>query len=203
MQSKGNKPINRDKHGMEEYLQIFREAGALHEGHFRLTSGLHSPVYFQCALVLQFPRFAALFAEKIIVAFKAQKIDVVISPAIGGMVIGQEVGRQLDVKTIFSERQDNRMALRRGFSIKPGERVLICEDVVTTGGSVFEVMDLIRKSDARIVGVGYIVDRSAGAVQFGVQQHAVMELNTPVFKPEDCPLCAQHIPIQKPGSRKD
>jgi len=188
---------------VEEYLQIFRESGALHEGHFRLTSGLHSPVYFQCAVVLQFPKFAAFFAGKIIGAFEAQKIDMVISPAVGGMVIGQEVGRQLNVKTIFSERQDNRMVLRRGFSIKPGERVLICEDVVTTGGSVFEVMDLVKMSDARIVGVGYIVDRSGGAVQFGVQQHAVLKLDAPTFKPDDCPLCAQKIPIQKPGSRKN
>ncbi len=166
---------------MEDYLHIFREAGALQEGHFRLTSGLHSPIYFQCALVLQFPRYASFFADKIITGFNDEKIDAVISPAIGGIVIGQEVGRQLNVKTIFSERQENRMILRRGFSIKPGERVLICEDVVTTGGSVFEVIELMKGKGAQIIGVGYIVDRSGGMVKFGVKQHAVMQSERPVI----------------------
>ena len=162
-----------EQNGMEAYQRIFRETGALHEGHFRLTSGLHSPVYFQCALVLQYPRYTSLFAGKILTEFQGVGVDTVISPAVGGIVIGQEVGRQLGVRTIFSERQDNRMQLRRGFSIKPGERVLICEDVVTTGGSVFEVIALVRESGTEIVGVGYIVDRSGGTVQFGVRQHPI------------------------------
>lgn len=188
---------------MEDYQQIFRETGALHEGHFKLTSGLHSAVYFQCALVLQYPRYASLFAEKIVAAFKGSKIDTVISPAVGGIVIGQEVGRQLGVKTIFSERQDNLMKLRRGFILTPGEKVLVCEDVVTTGGSVFEVIELVKNAEAKVVGVGFIVDRSGGKVRVGVEQHAVLELNAESFKPEDCPMCARKLPIEKPGSRKE
>jgi len=186
---------------MDEYLKIFRETGALHEGHFRLTSGLHSPVYFQCALVLQYPRHAALFAGKIIEAFKNEKIEAVISPAVGGIVIGQEVGRQLGVRTIFSERQDDRMMLRRGFSLSPDERVLVCEDVVTTGGSVFEVIGLVKQAGAVPVGAGYIVDRSGGKVRFGIPRHAVMNLDAPAYKPEECPMCARNLPVQKPGSR--
>jgi orotate phosphoribosyltransferase len=189
--------------GNERYLKIFRETGALHEGHFKLTSGLHSAVYFQCALVLQYPRYTALFAEKIVAAFTGQNIDTVITPAVGGIVIGQEVGRQLDVRTIFSERRDDRMMLRRGFALKPGERVLVCEDVVTTGGSVFEVIDLARGARAEIVGVGFIVDRSGGSVKFGVKQFSVMEMQTETFQPDECPMCARNMPIEKPGSRMD
>jgi orotate phosphoribosyltransferase len=183
-------------------LTIFEESGALLNGHFMLTSGLHSQRYFQCALVLQYPYNCHLLAEKIVTHFKNKKIDVVISPAIGGMVVGQEVGRQLGVRTIFAERKDGKMQLRRGFSLSPGEKVLICEDVVTTGGSVFEVIDIAKQQGAEIAGVGFIVDRSDGAVKFSVSQYSVIQLATEAYLPEDCPMCREGQPIQKPGSRQ-
>jgi orotate phosphoribosyltransferase len=186
---------------MPEIMDIFRKSGALLEGHFRLTSGLHSPVYFQCALVLQYPEYCSQLADKIRNHFSEKQIDLVIAPAIGGIVIGQELGRQLGVRTIFTERQEGVMALRRGFSISAGEKVLVCEDVVTTGGSVFEVIDIIRQSGAQLAGVGYIVDRSGGKVKFGCDQYAVIQLSTRTYEPADCPMCKSSIPLVKPGSR--
>jgi orotate phosphoribosyltransferase len=186
---------------MPKIMEIFGKSGALLNGHFRLTSGLHSPVYFQCALVLQYPDYCRQIAEKIRQCFSAKKIDVVIAPAIGGIVIGQEVGRLLGVRTIFSERKDGAMALRRGFSIAAGEKVLVCEDVVTTGGSVFEVIEIVKKARAEIIGVGFIVDRSGGKVNFGYEQYAVVQLSAQTYDPADCPLCKSNIPLVKPGSR--
>jgi orotate phosphoribosyltransferase len=187
---------------MDDILEMFRRSGALLNGHFQLTSGLHSPAYFQCAKVLQYPQFSESLAARIVDHFAAKQFDVVISPAIGGIVVGQEVGRQINVRTIFSERKDNEMQLRRGFEIGKGERVLICEDVVTTGGSVFEVIDLVKAKGAEIAGVGFIVDRSNGNADFGVDQFAVIQLNAETYPAESCPLCADGIPIEKPGSRK-
>ena len=186
---------------MADILEIFKKSGALLDGHFCLTSGLHSSVYFQCALVLQYPDYCRYIAEKIVSYFASQKIELVVSPAMGGMVIGQEVGRQLGVRTIFTERKDGIMNLRRGFSIATGEKVLICEDVVTTGGSVFDVIEIVRQAKGEITGVGYIVDRSDGKVMFGYDQYAVIQLNAQNYKPDDCPLCKDHIPLIKPGSR--
>ena len=185
-----------------DVLAIFKETGALLSGHFSLTSGLHSPNYFQCARVLQHPRYCQLLAENIIQYFKLKAIDVVISPAVGGIVIGQEVGRQLGVRSIFVERKNRAMCLRRGFKIKSGERVLICEDVVTTGGSVFEVIELIKRAGAEVTGVGYIVDRSNGKVDFNVDQYAVIKLDVKTYSESECPLCKQGQPIEKPGSRQ-
>ena len=186
---------------MDQIIGIFKKTGALSQGHFRLTSGLHSATYFQCARVLQYPEYCTLLAGKISQHFKDKKIDVVIAPAVGGIVIGQEVGRQLAARTIFSEREEGRMTLRRGFSLAPGEQVLVCEDVVTTGGSVFEVLDIVRAAGALAVGVGFIVDRSGGTVDFDTEQFSSVQLKVETFKPENCPLCARQIPIQKPGSR--
>jgi orotate phosphoribosyltransferase len=185
-----------------DVLAIFKETGALLSGHFFLTSGLHSSDYFQCARVLQHPRYCQLLAENIIQYFKLKTIDVVLSPAIGGIVIGQEVGRQLGVRTIFAERKNGAMCLRRGFKIKSGERVLICEDVVTTGGSVFEVIELVKSAGADVAGVGYIVDRSNGKVDFSVDQYAVIKLEAKIYSESECPLCKQGQPIEKPGSRQ-
>jgi orotate phosphoribosyltransferase len=185
----------------DEIIEIFKKSGALLTGHFQLTSGLHSPTYFQCARVLQYPEYNKLLANKIVRHYKSQFIDVVISPAIGGIVVGQEVGRQLGVRTIFAERKEGKMQLRRGFELDDGEKVLVCEDVATTGGSVFEVIDLVRAEGAEVKGVGLIVDRSNGQVDFKVEQHALVQLNAETFPPEDCPLCQKGDPIQKPGSR--
>jgi len=200
MQSIDQKEINTSAN--DDIIKIFEESGALLKGHFRLTSGLHSEKYFQCALVLQYPHHCHLLSEKIVAYFKDKKIDVVISPAIGGIVVGQEVGRQLGVRTIFAERAEGKMQLRRGFALSPDERVLICEDVVTTGGSVFAVMDVVKQHGAEICGVGFIVDRSDGRVNFSVDQFAVMRMATQTYKPEQCPMCKANLPVQKPGSRQ-
>jgi orotate phosphoribosyltransferase len=189
----------------EYILEMFRESGALLEGHFRLTSGLHSNQYFQCAKVLQYPKFCETLCGAIAARFKSAHLDAVIAPALGGIVVGQEVGRQLNIRTMFTERSEGVMQLRRGFAISPGEHVLVCEDVVTTGGSVNEVIGIVRSAGGIVAGVGFLVDRSGGAVKFDVTpadaQFAVMSLKVAAFKPEDCPLCKQGLPVVKPGSR--
>ena len=144
----------------KDYLKIFEETRALMYGHFVLSSGLHSDTYFQCAKVLQYPKYLSLFGEVLAKHFSSLDIDKVISPAIGGIVLGTEVGRRLDKKTIFSERSEGVMKLRRGFNIKKGEKILIIEDVLSTGGSIKEVIELISKYRGNLVGVGVIVDRS-------------------------------------------
>jgi orotate phosphoribosyltransferase len=186
---------------LKEALKVFKQTGALKQGHFRLTSGLHSATYFQCALVLQFPEHCAYLARHIVDYFKDRQIDVVVAPAIGGIVIGQEVARQLNCRIIFCEREDGQMKLRRGFSISPGENVLVCEDVVTTGGSVFEVIGVVKNNQANLVGVGFIVDRSGGKVNFDTDQYAVVKMKVETFSEKECPLCKQEIAIDKPGSR--
>lgn len=187
----------------ETILAIFRETGALLEGHFQLTSGLHSPQYFQCARVLQYPEYLHRFAGELASLYKDSALDAVISPALGGIVVGTEVGRILNVRTMFSERKNGVMELRRGFELRKGERILVVEDVVTTGGSVFEVINLVRAADAVPAGVGFIVDRSKGALDFHTEQHALLRMDAVTYPPEACPLCRNGIPIVKPGSRKD
>lgn len=186
-------------------LEIFRQTQALLEGHFQLTSGLHSDQYFQCAKVLQYPQYAELLCGEIAEHFRSTKIDVVIAPALGGIVVGQEVGRQLCARTMFTERKDGVMQLRRGFEVRQGEHVLVCEDVVTTGGSVSEVIRIVRSLGGTVQGVGYVVDRSGGRVAFGVggpdSQHAVLHMDVVTYQPAACPLCAQNLPLVKPGSR--
>ncbi len=170
------------------------------EGHFRLTSGLHSPHYFQCAKVLQYPAKAELLCREIASAFRDARIDAVIAPALGGIVVGQEVARQLGVRSMFAERKEGRMMLRRGFEISRGERILVCEDVITTGGSVGEVIELVRQAGGEVAGVGAIVDRSGGSVRFpGL--FATMTMNVVTYPPETCPLCASGVPVEQPGSR--
>lgn len=183
---------------------MFRRSGALLEGHFQLTSGLHSNQYFQCAKVLQYPGYCEQLCADIARHFAGARIDVVVAPAMGGIVVGQEVGRQLRVRSMFAERKDGSMQLRRGFEIKPGESVLVCEDVVTTGGSVREVLSIVRAAGGSVAGVGYIVDRSAGRVTFetdGGSQHAVLSMDVVAHPPDSCPLCAEGSPVVKPGSR--
>ncbi len=186
-------------------LTIFKQTGALLEGHFQLTSGLHSNQYFQCAKVLQYPEHCELLCGELAQHFRDASLDVVVAPAMGGIVVAQEVGRQLHKRTMFTERKDGEMLLRRGFEIKRGERVLVCEDVVTTGGSVLEVINIVGRNGGVVAGVGYIVDRSGGRVQFpigpGGKQRSVLTMDVVSSTPESCPLCRAGVPVVKPGSR--
>jgi orotate phosphoribosyltransferase len=185
----------------EELIDLFRACGALLDGHFRLTSGLHSPGYLQCALVLQHPQHAASLGHAIAERTRDLAPTVVLSPALGGVVIGHEAGRALGVRAIFAERQEGRLTLRRGFSVTDRDRVLVIEDVLTTGGSTRETMDVATAAGARVVGAAAIVDRSGGRLRFDVPLHALLEVALPTYEPESCPLCAQGLPVVKPGSR--
>lgn len=186
----------------ENILEIFKKTNSLLSGHFLLTSGLHSNQYFQCAMVLQYPEYIEILAAIIVEKFKGIKVDTVISPAIGGICVGQEVARQLKKRFIFAEREDTKLTLRRGFTIAEGEKCLVCEDVVTTGGSVFEVMDIVKDNNGVVVGVGTIVDRSNGKVSFGVPQVSTLQLDVVSYQPDECPMCKEGTPVVKPGSRK-
>lgn len=185
-----------------DILNIFKKTEALLTGHFLLTSGRHSNIYFQCAKVLQYPEYNEMICSILADYFRKFDFDTVIAPAIGGIVVGQEVARQLNKRFIFVEREDKHLMLRRGFTIQKGEKLLVCEDVVTTGGSVFEVIDIIKSNEAEVIGVAYIVDRSNGKVNFGVPQKNTIMLDAISFVQEECPLCKQGIPIVKPGSKK-
>ncbi len=186
----------------EEVLDLFKATGAFLEGHFLLTSGLHSPHYFQCAKVLQYPQHAQTLCWEIAYNFMTEKVDVVIGPALGGIIVAQEVARLIHARAIFAEREEGKMTLRRGFEIKTGERVLAVEDVVTTGGSINEIIGLAHRAGAKLVGVGFLVDRSQQRVQFDVPKFAVMTMDVVTYTAETCPLCQQGLPLYKPGSRK-
>jgi orotate phosphoribosyltransferase len=186
---------------IDSVLDRFRRVGALLEGHFRLTSGLHSPGYLQCALVLQHPSEAEVCGAGIADRVRDLDPQVVLSPAMGGIVIGQEVGRALGVRAIFAERQDGRLMLRRGFSLEPGERVLVVEDVVTTGMSTRETIEVAKAAGATVVGAAAIIDRSGGQQNLDVPFHALATVSLPTYQPEACPLCAAGQPVIKPGSR--
>jgi len=182
-------------------IDQFRHAGALLEGHFRLTSGLHSPGYLQCALVLQHPRQAEAYGVALAERLRDLGARTVLSPALGGIVIGQEVGRALGIRAIFAERVDGTLTLRRGFSLEPGDTVVVIEDVVTTGGSTRETIEVARAAGARVVGAGAIIDRSGGLQRLDVPFHALAELSLPTYEPASCPLCLVGQPVVKPGSR--
>lgn len=185
----------------DELLDLFRRSGALLEGHFRLSSGLHSPGYLQCALVLQHPDHADALGRAIASRTRGLGATVVLSPALGGVVIGQEVGRALGVRAIFAERQDGALVLRRGFMLADTDRVLVIEDVLTTGGSTRETIQVARVAGAQVVGAASIVDRSAGTVRFDVPFISLLDISLPTYEPGSCPLCAQGIAVVKPGSR--
>lgn len=185
-----------------DIISIFKKTGAFLEGHFLLSSGLHSNKYVQCALVLQYPGYAALLARKLAEQFKGAKADVVVSPAIGGIVLGQEVGRAIGKRAVFAEREEGKLALRRGFDLKEGEKVLVVEDVLTTGGSVREIIKVVKKKKAKLVGVGCIVNRSTRNINFKAPLKFLVRLEIETFDSRECSLCKQGIPVVKPGSRK-
>jgi len=186
-------------------LDVFRSTGAYLSGHFRLTSGLHSPEYLQCALVLQHPQYAEKLGQKLADALLrvagSDKIQMVVSPAIGGLIIGHEVARALGTRFIFAERDAGKMTLRRGFEVTPGETAVVVEDVITTGGSTREVIEALRQRGVRVLAAGSIIDRSGGKVDLGLPRVALETLSVVSHPPESCPLCAQGIPVVKPGSR--
>ncbi len=186
----------------DKAIEIFTQSGALLEGHFRLTSGRHSNQYMQCAQVLQYPHYTEQLCRHLADKFENEKAEVVIGPAMGGIIVSYEVARQLKVPGIFCERQDGEMMLRRGFEIKPGQKVLVVEDVVTTGGSVDEVIKIVQDAGGVVAGVGVLVDRSNGKVDFGVRKEAVLTMDIKSWEAQECPLCAEgKIPVVKPGSR--
>jgi orotate phosphoribosyltransferase len=185
----------------DELLDLYRRSGALLDGHFRLTSGLHSSGYLQCALVLQHPQHAEALGRAIADRTRDLRATVVLSPALGGVVIGHEVARALGVRAMFAERQDGALAMRRGFAIGESDRVLVVEDVLTTGGSTRETMQVATAAGGHVVGAASIVDRSGGTSRFEVPFTALLDVTLPTYEPGACPLCAQGLPVVKPGSR--
>ena len=182
-------------------LDMFRQSGALLEGHFRLSSGLHSEKYLQSALVLQHPEFAEALGSRIAEAVAHLQPTVVVSPALGGIVIGQETARALGVRAIFAERQDGKLLLRRGFALAESDRAVVVEDVITTGGSTRETIDVVTGAGAEVVGAAAIIDRGNDAARLGIPLYALVKLEVPTYQPESCPLCAKGSPVVKPGSR--
>jgi orotate phosphoribosyltransferase len=196
----------------EELLRMFELAGAIRHGHFELSSGLHSGTYVQCALVLQYPRFAAKLGQALAALFSDARIDVVVSPALGGVIIGQEVAHALPapkdaigggVPAMFVERDaSGTMSLRRGFLLKPDQHVLVVEDVWTTGGSTQETIHVVEEAGGRVVAAGALIDRSGGKIEgLSVEANALIELRIENYEPEDCPFCRQGSAASKPGSR--
>ena len=185
-----------------EMERIFKQTGLMLEGHFLLTSGRHSNRYMQCAKLFQYPEYSEMICKDLAGRFAGQKIDVVVGPAVGGIIMSYEMARQFNVPNIFAERENGAMTLRRGFSIPEGAKVLVVEDVVTTGGSVREVMDIVAEAKAEVVGVCVVVDRSGGKIDFGVPFEAAYETEIQSYEPSQCPLCEQGLELVKPGSRK-
>ncbi len=188
-------------------LDLFERTGAYLRGHFRLTSGLHSPEYLQCAKVLQYPEHAQVLGRQLAEAIRelnpAMTIQVVASPAIGGLIIGHEVARFLNARHIFTERDAaGKMTLRRGFVIEPGENAVVVEDVITTGGSTREVVETLKSLGASVVAAGSIIDRSGGAADVGASRVALETLKATTYEESDCPMCRDGSPVEKPGSRK-
>lgn len=187
----------------KQLLDLYEAKGALLKGHFLLSSGRHSDQYLQSALILQYPDIAEKLGQALAEKFKGTEIDVVVGPAMGGIIVAHETARALGVRALFTERVDGMVSLRRGFSLREGEKALICEDVVTTGKSVKEVIALLESLKVEIAGVGFLVDRSNGETSFGYQAQALLTLDVTSYDPDDCPLCRRGIPYIKPGSRKE
>jgi len=188
----------------DKIKEIFLKADAFLEGHFLLSSGLHSPYYLQCAKVLQYPEYSEILCKELARRLKELDVeyDLVIAPAIGGILVSYEVARHLKTKGIFAERVDGKLTLRRGFTIEKGSKVIVVEDVVTTGKSTRETIEVVKENGGKVVAVGSLVDRSGGKVDFGVPFETLWRLEVPVFEPDSCPICKEgKIPLVKPGSR--
>lgn len=186
----------------EELMQILTETGAYQSGHFKLSSGLHSGNYIQCSQLLKFPRIAEKVCAEIGDLFKDENIEMVVGPAIGGILVAYEVGRALNVPAVFAERENGVMTLRRGFHVEPGTRCLVTEDVLTTGGSAQEVVELLQSKGAEVVAATSIIDRTPGnTIKLKVPFKSLIQLSFPTHNPEECPMCKEGMPIQKPGSR--
>jgi orotate phosphoribosyltransferase len=190
----------------DKVLELFDKTGAYLRGHFKLTSGLHSPEYLQCALVLQHPRHAEYLGTELARVLcegqPAGKVDIVVAPAMGGLIIGHEVARALGARFQFTERDAaGKMTLRRGFKLRAGERAVVIEDVITTGGSLREVVDLLKEAGVEVFAAGSIIDRSGGSADLGVRRAALATLKATTYDPENCPMCREGVPVHKPGSR--
>lgn len=190
----------------DQTLELFHQTGAYLKGHFRLTSGLHSPEYLQCALVLAHPvhaeQLGTALAHKLQAISPSEKISVVVAPAIGGLIIGHEVARALNVRFLFTERDaSGKMVLRRGFQIEPSDKAVVVEDVITTGGSSREVVEILQTAGAMVVGAGAIIDRSGGRADLGVKRAALSTMTVTSYSEANCPMCSQGLPVTKPGSR--
>jgi len=185
----------------KEVLKIFQKCGGMLKGHFLLSSGLHSPDYLQAAKVFQYPEYATLLSRELALRFKKEKIDLVIGPAIGGILLSFEMGKILKVKTIFAEREEGKMRLRRGFSIQKGEKCLVVEDVITTGASTKEVIDLVKRSKADVVGIAAIIERSKEPIDFKARKEVLLRIPLITYSEKNCPLCKKKAPLIKPGSR--
>jgi orotate phosphoribosyltransferase len=186
----------------EKVMEIFERSNALLKGHFLLSSGRHSDVYFEKFQVLQYPQYVEILCSMLAQRFGKEKIDLVVGPTTGGIIIAYQVGKHLATRAIFAEMENDKRVFKRGFQIKEGERTLIVDDVMTTGGSVNEVVDLVEKNKAKIVGVGVLLDRSGGKIPFNYRFEALATVTAESFDPSDCPLCKENIPLVKPGSRK-
>ena len=185
----------------DDVLDLFRRAGALLEGHFRLSSGLHSDRYLQSALVLQHPDFAEQLGRALAARLEHLQPTAILSPALGGIVIGQEVGRAMQLRALFAERQDGTLMLRRGFTLSPGDRVVVVEDVITTGGSTRETIAVAEAAGATVLGAAAIVDRGSNPGRINLPLQALVRMEVPAYPPESCPMCAKRMPVVKPGSR--
>lgn len=185
---------------MNNVEEIFRKSGAVLEGHFLLTSGLHSPIYWEKFQVLQYPEYTEQLCRMIAEHFKNEAVQVVAGPTTGGIILAFETARQLGVRGIFAEKEDNVRSFRRGFTISPGERVLIVDDILTTGSSLREIIEAVKALQGKIVGIGILVDRSEKKVDFGISLFSCLRSETVTYSPQSCPLCAAKVPLVKPGS---
>ncbi len=190
--------MTNNRRSEEEVLQLFRDTGVLLDGHFRLTSGKHSPQFLQCAQVLRFPQYTEELAAMMADPFRNAEVDKVVGPAMGGIILSYEVARQLGTESIYTEKSDGGSQFRRGFSVEPGERVLVVEDAITTGGTVNSTIEICAQTGAELVGVSVLVDRSGRAVDFAVPYRAVVTVEIPAYSPAECPLCRDGVELVSP-----